>query len=830
MPNYGRILSAQPQSLPAGATLTITAPAGHAFKFAPGVTFVTFKLGLVAQITVVPAGVRHNGGSEITVDFPQIGAGTYQCVIISGVDMAETEGPVIGSGMAPGSGAGDCGAVLNQPPAGRPGDFVTIVAVGASPFAFGPAGASVTFTGNLGTGSSGAIYQATLTSLDVAVLDAKGIRLALPQLPAGSYNVRVTSGGRSAECAGPQVVLSGGPVAGTREATPISPSMLVPPGGATGVTRVTLMAPYSRRAQPATLPSLGQGQPPIFVSMVQPSLLTKIWMGLATIPGSFKALIPATGARGKARLPAPPRQARTPTDSAKGAKPGAPEGVAAPEAPAPIDPALLAPSHYRRGNAVEYLIDGESFFQRASEIMEAVAVLPGDQGYVHLSFWICDEQTQMEAAGKMLIDLVKALGTARKEVKLLLWLPADARDEFVAGVKRVNERCKQQIDALALPSVEVQLLAHPMPFGSYHQSLVIGGMAEQAEALVGGLNPLKRYRDSAPHAGNGWHDLAVQVSGPATLDLEAQWQAKWAMTQGGKARGPSKVADRGSDSVFVAATQPPKLAVREELIARIQSANDYVYMENHGIFDPAIVSALGERIKAKKDAGEPFRVILLLPHQALSTEHAWLHYLTFCHLSFMSCDSFSFDDAGTLRSVSRAMDGPMAWHFDYAGDQFGLGSWHEGSTVSWDTGAVSVKQIRGFAGETLLYTLEHCASAGPPNTFSHVQVHSKLAIIDDLFAAVGSADFTPRGMQQDAELTAFIHGDSVKAFRERLWSEYFAGAVPTPQEWWGAVRKNREAVAGGKLTLGQLYIMPLQFSVPQREPGAPAPWLGADQR
>ena len=36
--------------------------------------------------------------------------------------------------------------------------------------------------------------------------------------------------------------------------------------------------------------------------------------------------------------------------------------------------------------------------------------------------------------------------------------------------------------------------------------------------------------------------------------------------------------------------------------------------------------------------------------------------------------------------------------------------------------------------------------------------------------------------------------------------------------------------AGGKLAVGKLYVMPLQFSVPQREPGTAMPWLGTDQR
>ena len=887
MPNYGRIVTHSPQGVASGATLTLNAPPTGQFKFIPGATFVTFKIGSLAQITVIPAGIRYISDYEVSLPFPQLSVGSYQCLIAAGLDLAETTNPIMGGGMSAGVPAGSYGPILAAPaPAqAKPGDAIMIKAPAASPFSFDDAGTFVTFGG-----TTGAIYQVTVVPSSVTTVDAKTIRLAVPQLPPGSYAVHVASGASTAECAAPQVVVPGGTLL-PRLATPLANPMLSMPTGATPTTRITLTAPYGGGPPPASPISLGAGLPPFHTNMEPPSPITKLSQNIGQLfrvlsaPGAKSA---SAKARGKvesntaAPPKAPPKSLRDrfrPVGAPAGSPPVPGEAAAAstktpakpswrdrfrPIEPAPTDasPAPLgtvatpptpapagvppivattpaapistpAPGYYQPGHAIEYILDGAAYFQHLTDLLDDVAEISGEAGYVHMAFWMCDDQTILDNTSKKLIDKIKALGAAGKEVKLLLWQPpptAGPQSAFIAGVRRVNDRCKQQIDSLKLTTVEVQLLSHPLPFGSYHQAVVIANVGPYSKVLLGGLNVHSSYKDASPHSGNGWHDLALQLAGPATNGIEAQWEAQWALVQGGPRKGPAAASSRGSQSVFVGVTDPPKLSLRDELVTRIQTANDFVYMENYGIFEPEVITALGHRIRAKRDAGQDFYVLLLVPNQSLGAQYAWLHYVTYCHLSFMNCTSFSFVNGANTVTVSRAADGKSMWAFDYSGSAFGIGNWYENSTVSWDTGSASIRDIRGFQGETLLYSLEHCSGAGIPNPMSHVYVHSKAAIIDDVFAVVGSANFTPRGMRQDGEIAAFIHGDSVAKLRESLWNEHFNGKYPNPAYFWGAVRDNHVARAAGKLIPGQLYVMPLQFTGLQKEPSGTDPWLGADQR
>lgn len=93
--------------------------------------------------------------------------------------------------------------------------------------------------------------------------------------------------------------------------------------------------------------------------------------------------------------------------------------------------------------------------------------------------------------------------------------------------------------------------------------------------------------------------------------------------------------------------------------------------------------------------------------------------------------------------------------------------------------------------------------------------HSKVLIVDDVFASIGSANINPRGFQLDAEMDLAWHeATSAKTFREQLWKEHL-GTVDGSlfatwknadfvKEWDAIAKKNTTAKPGAR----QGFIVP----------------------
>jgi phosphatidylserine/phosphatidylglycerophosphate/cardiolipin synthase-like enzyme len=101
-----------------------------------------------------------------------------------------------------------------------------------------------------------------------------------------------------------------------------------------------------------------------------------------------------------------------------------------------------------------------------------------------------------------------------------------------------------------------------------------------------------------------------------------------------------------------------------------------------------------------------------------------------------------------------------------------------------------------MAGRLQFYCLATAAPSveGAQMRYRPIYVHSKVAIVDDRWATIGSANLNSRGMSHDAELNlAVLDSDFARALRLMLWTEHLGalthahtgwpapGAVPLPQ-------------------------------------------------
>jgi phosphatidylserine/phosphatidylglycerophosphate/cardiolipin synthase-like enzyme len=490
---------------------------------------------------------------------------------------------------------------------------------------------------------------------------------------------------------------------------------------------------------------------------------------------------------------------------------------------------------YTADNNATYHYDGVAVFTRAQQIMDSMR---GD-GYVHMSFLAAEANTLLGT--KSFADTIKAVAARGNPVKILLWQPGWAQLQtpapWIGAANVSNQQVKQLLHSP--PNIEVVVVEHSSATAVAHQKTMIFNTGDGVIVIVGGLNMEMAERDQPLHTTPGkYHDIAVEFSGPATPDVENDFNNRWERAMGGdSSEGPGPIVPPGAhpQAIYVGTTNtdttpvhfptgeggidvvpPTSFGLKEELLACIKDAENYIYMENYSIHDPDLIGAIGEKIAAKKAANQPFYTILLTRGPAMDETYSWLHYVTYLHLSFMSCDALNYVDASN-HWTGVARSDTTTWKFERDG------SWYEKSKFTWTRNgnlqSASIDQHPSFVGPEIPLYQAICVSNSPSGktTTNPVYLHGKVAIVDDTYTAIGSANFNPRSMNEDGELDAFIKGDSVKGFREKLWDEWFPGESVTPDRWNDRVSTNE----GGILTAGRHWVRSIhQFEYAKTPPAA----------
>lgn len=352
--------------------------------------------------------------------------------------------------------------------------------------------------------------------------------------------------------------------------------------------------------------------------------------------------------------------------------------------------------------------------------------------------------------------------------------------------------------------------AYPAWPGSHHQKLAI---IDGQFAFTGGVNIVSTYVDSSKHerpvdkAGVGpWHDAYVKVEGePILRDLVTNYVGLWNQGKAsmdaflaaqGKALGSgvppyaslSMSSMKEADITIAPAatkTTPPALpaqvrrtvstkgtsapyftTVRQDIITgyttAIGQASNFIYIENQYLREEAI----GKAILANFAGNKKLVLIVVLPK---FTEEKMRN----------SGDAISFYGSALQHGIVQDL---------------------------MDT-------MKGNVG---FYMMQRADNAV-------VYVHSKLIIIDDKYASIGSANANPRSMWMDSELDiAWFDPKSVADLRLKLWNEMLgnprdvnswkptdfikkwnaiadANAKATPAKLKGFVRRFENDVAGFKM-------------------------------
>jgi phosphatidylserine/phosphatidylglycerophosphate/cardiolipin synthase-like enzyme len=316
------------------------------------------------------------------------------------------------------------------------------------------------------------------------------------------------------------------------------------------------------------------------------------------------------------------------------------------------------------------------------------------------------------------------------------WLPSKAADVIRARLMRfavsktnhaVNGEAVAYLESLRLPNLVARLDDETLTFGSHHQKLLVVGNSERTVAILGGVD-LHRNRvfpvQDSP--GTPYFDISVQLDGQAAADIAEIFERRWLAhpsrrgVQLPRPTAPVTVPTAGGATVQVGVNFgcrhphmdiPNAIRGADRLIRNVLSnCRSFFYAEDQYGVGNA---ELGEAITRAFANGARFGVVVL-------------------------ADAWGVDDLPEI---------------DYRRHRF----WTRFPQVR--TGQLLVFQRRGDDGRR----------KGP-----HAYVHSKLVIVDDLAATIGSVNMNRRSWYYDSELAAAITDspDTIQAMRVGIWRQH----------------------------------------------------------
>ncbi len=429
---------------------------------------------------------------------------------------------------------------------------------------------------------------------------------------------------------------------------------------------------------------------------------------------------------------------------------------------------------WTQGNLVRPLVHGASYYRRLRQVL--LALTPGDR--VHFTDWRGDRDELLAPEGPAVGDLLAELAHRGVLVRGLVWRSHPSLLSFSEAANRhlgaeVNRR-----------GGEVLLDERVRPFGSHHQKLVLirrPGHGDDDRAFVGGIDLCHSRRDDAEHRGDPqpqpmarqygprppWHDLQLEVQGPAVADLELCFRERWADPAPLDRRTPWRAAlarlareprhprplppplptplPAGPHAVQVLRTYPPRRptypfarqgerSIARALIKAVRRARSLIYVEDQYLWSEEVAAILAAQLRRVPT----LQVIAVVPR---------------------------LPDT----------DGPLTGPPNRIGQ------------------LVALHRLQQAGGERVgVFDPEN--RRGCP-----VYVHAKVCIIDDVWVVSGSDNMNRRSWTHDSELSCAVldatldprpptdpggQGDGARVFarslRLQLWAEHLGRAPDDP--------------------------------------------------
>ena len=385
---------------------------------------------------------------------------------------------------------------------------------------------------------------------------------------------------------------------------------------------------------------------------------------------------------------------------------------------------------WTEGNCVRPLVHGRTYFAVLADALAGA----GSGDHILFTAWRGDLDELLTDGGPRIAEALSAAARRGAVVKGLLWRSHWDRLRFSAEQNR--DFAEDVVDS----GGEVVLDQRVRPLGSHHQKFVVVRHAERPErdvAFVGGIDLGHSRRDDAAHRGDAqaqafssrygptppWHDVQVEVRGPAVREVEDVFRERWedpaALSRlpwhavpdllRRARRDPSPLPPprphpprAGSCAVQLLRTYPnrwpgyPFAPDGERSAARayakaLPRARRLVYLEDQYLWSTDVARVFAAALRASPEL-HLIAVVPRFPDQE----------------GPLSIPAVLLGHSQALRMVQ-----------DAGGDR------------------VQVLDVENLAGEP-------------------VYVHAKVCVVDDVWATVGSDNFNRRSWTHDSELTAAV--------------------------------------------------------------------------
>lgn len=367
-----------------------------------------------------------------------------------------------------------------------------------------------------------------------------------------------------------------------------------------------------------------------------------------------------------------------------------------------------------------------------------------------IQFWCTQQLTLQNVLGRAVHKGV--------DVKALLWACPEVFSHY--SPKTAYEQLIQ-VGVHCILDDSANRLPHPSE--SLHQKISI---VDGEYAFVGGIDPLIELNgdfdrwdtpwhnllsllrsnpvNACPHA---WHDAHAMVEGTAARDVEFNFFQRW-----------NEMANRKNLPEEQLVPEPERvprltLAHRYVQIARTIPPHTYEFAPEEGIEGIAqlYANALGNA-----------RRFLYLENQ-----YFWLH--AYIGLNIGEFGPVNHNMERNMHLLARALeDGASLMLILPDHPNVGRSFTDAGLNELYKNAPQATA-----AGRIQVFCLAHSTLQDGHMHYRPVYVHAKVAIVDDLWATIGSANLNNRGMHDDAEMNvAVLHSDFARDLRVLLWAEH----------------------------------------------------------